>query len=49
MQKMVIKAVAPQRKRRAIELFSTELNFRPKVVANKKAYRRREKHRNREA
>jgi hypothetical protein len=48
MQKMVIKAQVPQRKRRAIELFSTELNFRSKVVANKKAYRRREKHRNRE-
>jgi hypothetical protein len=49
MQKSVIRAVAPQRKRRAVELFSVELNFRPKTVANKKAYKRRSKHRNGEA
>ena len=49
MQKQMIKGKAPRRKRRAIELFSIELNFRPKTVANKRAYKRREKHRNREA
>lgn len=49
MQKQTIKGQAPQRKRRAIELFSVELNFRPKTVASKRAYKRCEKHRNREA
>ena len=49
MQKQTIKGRAPQRRRRALELFSVELNFRPKTVASKRAYRRREKHRNREA
>lgn len=49
MQKQMIKGQAPQRKRRARELFSVELNFRPKTVESKRAYKRREKHRNREA
>lgn len=49
MQKQMIKGQAPQRKRRACELFSVELNFCPKTVESKRAYKRREKHRNREA
>jgi hypothetical protein len=49
MQKQTIKGQAPQRKRRAVELFSIELNFRPKTVENKRAYRRRAKHRTRDA
>jgi len=45
MQKMVVRGTVPAKKRRAIELFSQEFNFRSKTVGNKKAYRRREKHR----
>ena len=49
MQKITIKAAAPRQRRRARELFSTELNFRPKTIPNKRAYRRRAKHRQQEA
>jgi uroporphyrinogen-III synthase len=45
MQKITIRVDAPARRRRARELFSNELNFRPKTVENKRAYRRRPKHR----
>jgi hypothetical protein len=46
MQKIVIQATVQPRRRRAVELFSREANFRPKVVANKRAYTRKTKHRN---
>lgn len=44
MSKIVIEVTLPRRKRRASELFSMETNFRPKVVDNKKAYRRKQRH-----
>lgn len=49
MKKTVIKSEAPRFKRRAVELFSSEFNFKMKTVESNRAYKRREKHRNREA
>ena len=44
MSKLTIQVQIPQHKRRAVELFSSETNFRPKIVENKKTYKRRQRH-----
>jgi hypothetical protein len=39
---------APRKPRRAVELFSAQFNFQPKIVPNKRAYTRKVKHQSRE-
>jgi hypothetical protein len=36
---------APKRRRRAVELFSRENNFKSKVIGDKTLYKRNQKHR----
>jgi hypothetical protein len=45
MSKIKISGKAPHRRRRAIELFSVETNFRPKIVETKKKYKRHGRYR----
>ena len=45
MRKTKITGTVQRRKRRAVELFSAECNFRPKTIPNKRAYSRKGKQR----
>lgn len=43
-KKMTITVKLPRKARRAVELYSVEFNFRPKVVRSKNGYKRHKKH-----
>ena len=43
-KEMTITVKIPRKARRAVELYSVEFNFRPKIVVSKKGYKRHKKH-----
>jgi hypothetical protein len=47
-KRITITVNIPRKARRAVELYSVEFNFRPKVVKSKKEYNRKDKHKNKD-